>query len=391
MSILQPWGGLGLSEHWLPAPRGVGPTSEPPSPALQRVVPSPALQIAVLSPWPGHSTGHRCPNSPAQCHGSRWLPATGPAAAGRRCTGPALVPRMVPWGQEGPQRPTGPRCAPALPGPAMPPAPADALRPPGRSVAPSGGRPAPPALSGPAPHYTSHRSTRRALLSLVGASRLVYVTSGLLLAAMLAALRCCGPRSFPVAVSGAIPAWSPWLVPSRGRKSRHDPPAKSKASRLKVPPPVDPAELYVVTERYRQHRLVLSALRSIFRSEVVQRKRKAQRDAEDTAALSEEHRLLMAWNDAENARQRARREERIRKEEEERKVQKLRAAENKAKVMEAFLKEKEKEVLQLQEEAKTFITPENLEARIEECLDNPRNYNFAIDKEGRIVKRTALS
>ncbi|KFV84892.1 hypothetical protein N308_05382, partial [Struthio camelus australis] len=100
----------------------------------------------------------------------------------------------------------------------------------------------------------------------------------------------------------------------------------------------------------------------------------------------------MAWNDAENARQRARREERIRKEEEERKRQKLQAAENKAKLMEALLKEKEKEVLQLQgrEEAKKFITPENLDARIEECLDNPRNYNFAIDKEGRIIKRTVL-
>lgn len=44
-----------------------------------------------------------------------------------------------------------------------------------------------------------------------------------------------------------------------------------------------------------------------------------------------------------------------------------------------------------QEEAKNFITLENLEARIEECLDNPRNYNFAIDKDGRIVKRTVLS
>lgn len=55
---------------------------------------------------------------------------------------------------------------------------------------------------------------------------------------------------------------------------------------------------------------VLSALllgSSIFRSEVVQRKHEAQKDAEDSAALSEEHRLLMAWNDAENARQRARR------------------------------------------------------------------------------------
>ena len=42
------------------------------------------------------------------------------------------------------------------------------------------------------------------------------------------------------------------------------------------------------------------------------------------------------------------REERIAKEAEEERRQKLKAAENKAKIMEAFLKEKEKEVLQLQ-------------------------------------------
>lgn len=42
------------------------------------------------------------------------------------------------------------------------------------------------------------------------------------------------------------------------------------------------------------------------------------------------------------------REERIRKEEEEQKRQKLQAAESKARITEAFLKEKEKEVLRLQ-------------------------------------------
>ncbi|XP_054681571.1 28S ribosomal protein S26, mitochondrial [Grus americana] len=218
---------------------------------------------------------------------------------------------------------------------------------------------------------------------------------------MLPALRrCCpgpllgaalGPAARPGPAPGPAPAWGPRLVPVRGRKTRHDPPAKSKASRLKVPPPVDPEELLVVMERYRQHRLVLGALRAEFRAEVTQKKREALLSQEDSAELMEEHRRLMAWNEAENARQRARREERIRKEEEERKRQKLQAAESKARIMEAFLKEKEKEVLQLQEEAKTFITLENLDARIEECLDNPRNYNFAIDKDGRIVKRTVLS
>ncbi|NXD72123.1 RT26 protein, partial [Eolophus roseicapillus] len=187
------------------------------------------------------------------------------------------------------------------------------------------------------------------------------------------------------------PCWGPRLVPVRGRKTRHDPPAKSKASRLKVPPPVDPEELVVITERYRQHRLVLGALRAEFRAEVLQKKREAVLTQEDVARLLEEHQRLMAWNEEENARQQARREERLRKEEEEQRRQKLKAAETQARKREAFLKEREKEVLQLQEEAKTFITLENLDARIEECLDNPRNYNFAIDKEGRIVRRTMLS
>ncbi|NWR73410.1 RT26 protein, partial [Centropus unirufus] len=202
--------------------------------------------------------------------------------------------------------------------------------------------------------------------------------------AMLRALRRCRPGP---ALSGP----GPGLVPARGRKSRTDPPAKSKAERVKLPPPVDPEELWAVTERYRLHRLVLGALRAEFRAETLQKKREALLSGEDSVELTQEHRLLMAWNDEENARQRARREERLRKEEEELKRQKMQAAEHRAKKMEAFLKEKEKEVLQLQEEAKSFITPENLDARIEECLDNPRNYNFAIDKEGRIVQRTVLS
>lgn len=43
-----------------------------------------------------------------------------------------------------------------------------------------------------------------------------------------------------------------------------------------------------------------------------------------------------------------------------------------------------------QEEAKNFITLENLDQRIEEALDNPKNYNFAVDKVGRVVKQTVL-
>ncbi|NXN97790.1 RT26 protein, partial [Rhinopomastus cyanomelas] len=215
-------------------------------------------------------------------------------------------------------------------------------------------------------------------------------------AAMLPALRrCCLGQVSGVALGSPRaplgPAAGPGWVPARGRKSRHDPPAKSKASRMKLPPPVDPEELLVVTERYRLHRLVLGALRAEFRAELLQKKREALQYQESSMEHMEEHRRLMAWNDEENAKQRARREERIKAEAEEQKRHKLEAAENRASKTAALLKEKEKLILQLQEEAKTFITLENLDARIEECLDNPRNYNFAIDKDGRIVKRTMLS
>ncbi|NXD46706.1 RT26 protein, partial [Copsychus sechellarum] len=219
-------------------------------------------------------------------------------------------------------------------------------------------------------------------------------------AAMLPALRRCRPGPVPLPAlaaalgpgpfPGLCPGWSPRVLPARGRKTRHDPPAKSKAARVKLPPPVDPEELLVVQERYRQYRLVLSALRAEFRAEVLQKKREERVAALEVEEL-EEHRRLMAWNEEENARQRARREERLRKQEEEEKRKKAEIAERQAKKMEAFLEEKEKEVLQLQEEAKNFITLENLEARIEECLDNPRNYNFAIDRDGRVIKSTVLS
>lgn len=47
--------------------------------------------------------------------------------------------------------------------------------------------------------------------------------------------------------------------------------------------------------------------RAEFRAEVLQKKQEALLSQEDSAELTEEHRRLMAWNEAENARQRARR------------------------------------------------------------------------------------
>ncbi|XP_053700878.1 28S ribosomal protein S26, mitochondrial [Synchiropus splendidus] len=179
----------------------------------------------------------------------------------------------------------------------------------------------------------------------------------------------------------------------RGRKSRTDEVAKSKAGRLKVPPPVDPVEMVVLKERYSEYQLIMRALRMEFKREMLKKKYE-----KETGSLAEErhrqevaeHRELMAWNQQENRRLLQLRVLRLQREKEAAEHKILEAALKREQEEQELIEEKEKEILQLQEDAKTFITLDNLDQRIEEALDNPKNYNFAVDKEGRIVKQTVL-
>ncbi|CAI5696965.1 small ribosomal subunit protein mS26 [Oreochromis niloticus] len=179
----------------------------------------------------------------------------------------------------------------------------------------------------------------------------------------------------------------------RGRKSRTDPVAKSKEGRIKVPPPVDPVEMVVLKERYTEYKLIMRALRLEFKEEVLRKKYEEETgsQAEERARQeAEEHRALMAWNNEENLRMLKARILRVQKEAEEAERKKIEAAIQREQEQQEFIKEKEREILRLQEEVKNFITMENLDQRIEEALDNPKNYNFAVDKEGRVIKQTVL-
>ncbi|XP_051945467.1 28S ribosomal protein S26, mitochondrial [Xyrauchen texanus] len=197
-----------------------------------------------------------------------------------------------------------------------------------------------------------------------------------------------------VAVSRLLAPRSAVMVETvRGRKSRTDPKAKSKLGRIKTPPSVDPVEMVVLKERFTEYNLVVRALRLEFKEEMLRKRFEEEVGSlaeERTKQEAEEHRSLMAWNDAENLRLRKIREQRVQKEAEIMELKKREAAILRQQELENYIKEKEKEILQLQEEAKNFITLENLDQRIEEALDNPKNYNFAIDKEGRVVKRTVI-
>ncbi|XP_038554291.1 28S ribosomal protein S26, mitochondrial [Micropterus salmoides] len=179
----------------------------------------------------------------------------------------------------------------------------------------------------------------------------------------------------------------------RGRKSRTDPVAKSKEGRIKVPPPVDPVEMVVLKERFTEYQMIMRALRLEFKEEVLRRKYEEETGslAEERAKQeAEEHRALMAWNNQENLRMLKLRVLRVQKEKEEAERKQVEAAIKREQEREKLIKEKESEILKLQEDAKNFITLENLDQRIDEALDNPKNYNFAIDKEGRVVKQTTL-
>ncbi|TWW72511.1 28S ribosomal protein S26, mitochondrial [Takifugu flavidus] len=183
------------------------------------------------------------------------------------------------------------------------------------------------------------------------------------------------------------------VEPVRGRKSRTDPVAKSKEDRIKVPPPVDPVEMVVLRERFSEYQLIMGALRLEFKEEMLRKKYEEETGClaeERTRQEAEEHRSLMDWNHQENVRLLKLRIQRIQKEEEEMERKQAEAAISREQQQQEFIKAKEMEILQLQEESKNFITLENLDQRIEEALDNPKNYNFAVDKEGRVVKQTVL-
>ncbi|XP_012711169.2 28S ribosomal protein S26, mitochondrial [Fundulus heteroclitus] len=208
------------------------------------------------------------------------------------------------------------------------------------------------------------------------------------------------PGHVPV-ISGRSVQAAPLLAPRsavlveavRGRKSRTDPVAKSKVGRIKVPPPVDPVEMLVLKERYSEYELIMRALRLEFKEEVLRKKYEEETgsQAEERARQEEEeHRALINWNDQENLRMLKARILRVQKEEEEAERKKMEAAIQREQQLEESIRLREKEILQLQEEAKNFITLENLDQRIEDALDNPKNYNFAVDKEGKVVKRTVL-
>ncbi|CAH2299050.1 28S ribosomal S26, mitochondrial [Pelobates cultripes] len=181
---------------------------------------------------------------------------------------------------------------------------------------------------------------------------------------------------------------TPCLPQLRGRKSRTDPPAKSKALRIKYPPPVCVEELLNVKQRYHQYRTILAAVRAECKEEVLRTRYEDQVGSlaeQRHRQESEEHKALMDWNREQNRIALHRRLERLKQEGEAARLQHELSVQQRQVAMQEFIQKKKQEIDELQEISKTFITADNLSERIEAALDNPRNYNFCIDRDGRTL------
>ncbi|XP_063882079.1 small ribosomal subunit protein mS26-like [Scylla paramamosain] len=172
----------------------------------------------------------------------------------------------------------------------------------------------------------------------------------------------------------------------RWRKPRWLPVAPSKQFRIPKKPQVPEADVRELKRLNDNYKTVMKAVRKHLREESVRTADTSELAMQQVAQEEEEHQQLMEYNRQENLRVAALREERIRKEHEA-EIARVEASLVKQAQIAA---EAEQEALRIinetQELVKTFIKREDLEKAIEEAMENPTDYNFALDQEGHIFR-----
>lgn len=196
--------------------------------------------------------------------------------------------------------------------------------------------------------------------------------------------RCCLALNRTVA-AGPKTAWEPVsasvnLQCVRWRKSRHDPPPKHKVLVKRRPVPNEWEDSFLLT-KYRNYRTHLKGVRGIIVKQVAA---VAARDevVRLTNKSEEEFPAILEWNEQENKKIGAIRElklaEQAKKVEEERLEKMMQEEEERLEHLQYI----EQVVMKEKEASKFFITSENMEESIEAAINNPKNYNFGINRQG---------
>ncbi|XP_013191027.2 small ribosomal subunit protein mS26 [Amyelois transitella] len=168
------------------------------------------------------------------------------------------------------------------------------------------------------------------------------------------------------------------------RKPRWLPVAKSKIYRIPKRPQVSEEERLELLRINNNYKTQMRAVRRFFHEEMIKEKSsKESASSEMSQNLeAEEWKRCVVINDTWNAQVALEREERRKKElatMEETVLLRMEKVDQEMKERKAKASEKIRKQMEL---AKTFITPETLEAAIDHALANPVDYNYAIDLKG---------
>ncbi|KAB0804853.1 hypothetical protein PPYR_01823 [Photinus pyralis] len=171
-----------------------------------------------------------------------------------------------------------------------------------------------------------------------------------------------------------------------GKKPRWLPTAKTKMFRV-APRPQIPTEDYEELKRlHNNYRTQIKSLTGYF-TEKYSTENIQQFDIEQhEKSIKDDFLKCTAINDEWNRQIKIQREERVAKElEESVNLAKQRLEERQQRQL-LKLQAADVEVRRVIEDSKDFITPDKLDAAIEYALNNPVDYNFALDLDGNVYK-----
>ncbi|KHJ46636.1 hypothetical protein D918_02952 [Trichuris suis] len=174
-------------------------------------------------------------------------------------------------------------------------------------------------------------------------------------------------------------------VPKPG-KPPHLPLAKSKLYRVMHIPWQDPEEVKEMLWRRHAYNCAVKSIREYYRECLAGMQSESMASASYQDEIAKEFKALLEENDALNEQQADRREaqaaEKRRKMEEE----VVAMVDKHVEETLAELAKREKEVLEWIEKSKNFVTLDNMDEMIEQALESPVDFNYAMDAKGRMFK-----
>lgn len=166
------------------------------------------------------------------------------------------------------------------------------------------------------------------------------------------------------------------------------PRAKTKLYHIPKEPNVPPEEFAEICRLFCNYHTYMKAITNYFKAECREMSETGKFTIAKTKIEQEEFNKLLEENQIENERVKMLREARLDKELKEEEERLLLLDEEHS----VWLKHKKEEIEEIvrheKELSKTYITMSNLEEAIEKCLDDPVNYNFSIDLDGKVYWET---